>query len=56
MVSDARDREAELKRRAQEKNSAMSAELAAEDDSIMSFEEVEKWIFEQEQHFSQSNL
>ena len=55
-ASDARDREAELKRRAQEKNSAMSAELAAEDDSIMSFEEVEKWIFEQEQHFSQSNL
>ena len=42
--------------KAKEKNSAISAELAAEDDSIMSFEDVEKWIFEQEQHFSQSNL
>ena len=33
-----------------------NAGLPTEDDSIMSFEDVEKWIFEQEQHFSQSNL
>ena len=45
-----------MEKKVHEKMLATSRALAGEDENIMSFDDVEKWIFEQEEHLSRSRL
>ena len=47
---------ASMEKKVHEKMLATSRALAGEDENIMSFDDVEKWIFEQEEHLSRSRL